>query len=1347
VHLNRAKAEQCKNTRDFEGNKCVEMSAVILARMLRQLVVNYIKTLRNKIYDRCNKGKHIDVAALVAHDDTLTRDVAKAFSDGEVTVQKDASNAGLGVILMVQQGNKLAVETDIERVSTALPRDGKYVMGRALDCSSNASYGAAQTPEGAAVGLLQNPAVCARVRLSTAAPPVLSQLLALGAFAARVLTLEFAEAGAPGAEAVDPRDKDEAASLAKWCRSPAFIRPLDSLQDMCSRTAPPATAFVVSLNGEPVGVTDNEELFARVARAARRQGVLPRDASIVRDAAWRGIAIFVDAGVIVRATLHLPSIHLMPDAVAAAARNSTLLWHELERAGIVDWVDAWEGNEYRVADLVGEVSAYLARADPLERPFSHIIPHPQAFFSTGESTVPFPDHDQGPRVVYQSAMGCQTMCTPSENVWARLDFLSANVLWYPQKPLASTDLARAKGLDDFPMGQNLMIAIANSGGLDQEDALILNEDSQQRGLLRATVLKIERDVAKARGSVDVETFERPGACVQGLRAGVNYDTIGPDGMPCIGAPLRNGDAVVGKTMTSTTELDAAGRPKTVIRDRTRVLECDPSETYYVDKVAVMPKDGRRMVRVRLRTTRIMEEGDKACLTPDHDVLVLHKGWISIADVTTDDAIATLDRTTGSLTYACPSAVWAYEHAGELLAWESTTTSLCVTPDHRMWLAEGGAESHLDWKLVPAARVREDVASVFLHAAPRGVLHTAAAAATAAAATQIPFPGFPDLLAHETAALPLRCAFLQLFAAWIVRGSTTPRPTGHDVFISVYAWNADELVDAARCLGIDARLDAGKHHMHLVGWNMEAQDTFAGLTRLLPWMLELDASDAALLLSTASDASEYMRDQGSWLVRADSAALASDWLVVCAHAGVAVFLDDGYIYPIDERDVAPRRSVVGYHGPVHCVSVPGEVFLVRRHGKLCFTGNSARHGQKGTIGERRRQWDMPFVADGPNAGMTPDAIINVAAMNGRMTIGMLLEMLFSALGLVRGQLVDATPFRNVSARWAIAELCKSGYGVNVNMIDGRTGVMIEGSWFLGPCFYQRLKHMVLDKLAKRQRGLRAALTHQPMGGRSSGEAQRFGPMEALTLLAHGGAFTADDAMRVRSDAHSVPVCLRCGTIVDDHAESLAALIETSGTGAFCRLCRAYTPQVVLATTYCNNLWQREVAGLGVKVTHDMGTGAARCADRTCEEKDDDDDDENKDDKDDKDDDDHVWSETEGAESSAASPSQSPTFTLRSKRLRPQHTQNEPTHAGENAKRPRKSVHFAASLTTEDAEAEAETETECNEGNEGNEVNLDADALRRMWSSGTRAEDVHSNTTTTMCSDLSDILLGDTYAPGD
>jgi len=280
--------------------------------------------------------------------------------------------------------------------------------------------------------------------------------------------------------------------------------------------------------------------------------------------------------------------------------------------------------------------------------------------------------------------------------------------------------------------------------------------------------------------------------------------------------------------------------------------------------------------------------------------------------------------------------------------------------------------------------------------------------------------------------------------------------------------------------------------------------------------------------------------------------------------------------------------------------------------------SSRHGQKGTIGVLLPEEDMPFVASGHNAGMRPDAIISLHCINGRsacspallprelallpplrltartllrthaVTIGKLLEMLFSALGLVRGEFVDATPFRAVNARWALAELLRAGYGTQETMIDGTSGVPMERPWFIGSCFYQTLKHMVLDKITVRQRGQRAVLTRQPLDGRANQGGQRMGEMEKDAFLAHGAAFALDDRSRIASDAHTALVCTRCGHVGDSKEETLRDLsAAAAGTAVsdVCRLCGARDTMVSLPTTYCySRLLLPELATCGIKVVH-------------------------------------------------------------------------------------------------------------------------------------------------------------------
>jgi DNA-directed RNA polymerase beta subunit len=214
----------------------------------------------------------------------------------------------------------------------------------------------------------------------------------------------------------------------------------------------------------------------------------------------------------------------------------------------------------------------------------------------------------------------------------------------------------------------------------------------------------------------------------------------------------------------------------------------------------------------------------------------------------------------------------------------------------------------------------------------------------------------------------------------------------------------------------------------------------------------------------------------------------------------------------------------------------------------------------------------------------------------MTIGKLLEILMSSLGLVRGEFVDATPFRSVNARWAINELLKSGYGAEETMVDGISGEVMARPWFIGSCFYQTLKHMVLDKITVRQRGQRAILTRQPLDGRANQGGQRFGEMEKDAFLAHGAAFSLDDRSRIASDAHNALVCSKCGQICDLKEESLISKAQGDKKSVKvksedeCLLCGAANSMVLLPSTYCySRLLIPEIATCGIKVKHFFSGG--------------------------------------------------------------------------------------------------------------------------------------------------------------
>ena len=189
--------------------------------------------------------------------------------------------------------------------------------------------------------------------------------------------------------------------------------------------------------------------------------------------------------------------------------------------------------------------------------------------------------------------------------------------------------------------------------------------------------------------------------------------------------------------------------------------------------------------------------------------------------------------------------------------------------------------------------------------------------------------------------------------------------------------------------------------------------------------------------------------------------------------------------------------------------------------------ASRHGQKGTIGIVLPASDMPFTKD----GIRPDIIINPHAIPSRMTIGQLKETLLGKVLVQLGLFGDGTSFSDLPLSKIGDALEASGYERNGNEVltNGMTGEQLETSIFFGPCFYQRLKHMVNDKMHARSIGPMVRLTHQPAEGRSRDGGLRFGEMERDCMISHGATRFIQDRTYYASDKFSVPVCNKCGMI--------------------------------------------------------------------------------------------------------------------------------------------------------------------------------------------------------------------------
>ncbi|KAK2995065.1 hypothetical protein RJ640_028235, partial [Escallonia rubra] len=264
----------------------------------------------------------------------------------------------------------------------------------------------------------------------------------------------------------------------------------------------------------------------------------------------------------------------------------------------------------------------------------------------------------------------------------------------------------------------------------------------------------------------------------------------------------------------------------------------------------------------------------------------------------------------------------------------------------------------------------------------------------------------------------------------------------------------------------------------------------------------------------------------------------------------------YMGPKGETAVVDRVALFSDKSNNKCFK-----FMIR-HTRRPEVGDkfSSRHGQKGVCGTIIQQEDFPF----SERGICPDLIMNPHGFPSRMTVGKMIELLGSKAGVSSGKFHYGSAFGEQSGHAdrveAISEtLVKHGFSYNGKdfIYSGITGMPLQAYIFMGPIYYQKLKHMgvyltresdhpdlldlinlcaqafasyvVLDKMHARGNGPRVMITRQPTEGRSKNGGLRVGEMERDCLIAYGTSMLIYERLMISSDPFEVQVCRKCGLL--------------------------------------------------------------------------------------------------------------------------------------------------------------------------------------------------------------------------
>ena len=231
--------------------------------------------------------------------------------------------------------------------------------------------------------------------------------------------------------------------------------------------------------------------------------------------------------------------------------------------------------------------------------------------------------------------------------------------------------------------------------------------------------------------------------------------------------------------------------------------------------------------------------------------------------------------------------------------------------------------------------------------------------------------------------------------------------------------------------------------------------------------------------------------------------------------------------------------------------------------------ASRHGQKGVLGILAKNEDLPYTEQ----GISPDVLINPHAFPSRMTVGMMMESVTGKAAAVRGKQFDGSAFVGEKMDVVKEILDKAGfkYSGKEKMYDGRTGKSFLVDVFIGVVYYQKLHHMVSDKIHARARGQVQMLTKQPTEGRARGGGLRFGEMERDCLIAYGASMLLKDRLLDESDKTEVLVCEKCG---------LTGFHDARKRKFVCAQCGDTAPISSVSVAYAFKLLLQEILSLNI-----------------------------------------------------------------------------------------------------------------------------------------------------------------------
>lgn len=919
----------------------------------------------------------------------------------------------------------------------------------------------------------------------------------------------------------------------------------------------------VFLNGNLIGVVEDQGTALTFLQHSKH--VLKR---IPYHVSFSGeeneIHVFCDEGRLIRpffVASKLPSIESL--------RNKK--WELLQREGVIVWLDAHELENKMVAMYPHEITP--------ETDLCEI--HPCLLLGICASMMPFADHTQSPRICYHASMVKQSIGIYSGTNEIRADTV-AHILSYPEKPIVRSHVEEWFGMDELPCGNNVIVAIACYGGWNQEDSIILNKSSVERGLFRSFSYRTLVVEEKKKTSSHLESITLPPANIR-IRS-FHYDKLDANGIVVPGVYVGSGDVIVGKTSLRQVK---SGREEMV--DTSVVIKNGEEGT--VDKVfCTTTPDGYKMIKIKIRNLKIPEIGDKLCSN------CAQKGTIGMtlsredmpftADGIVPDIIINplcfpanvhvgfadgLSRPIQTILEE-QSLVWSFDVGQQIPIYSYSMGGECkgdsniirltrrdqktidCTPDHKFLVWN---KIKFSWKAAKDLLLSSDklVCGVDLPVDEQCPLEKK----WFYTLQNVTFSGISDSDRKATMALFRITGYIfgvslnpkQSLEEEVLESDLFMIPSGVDLHVTHGSSFFEKLFDPnspksfireflASFFGVLLQID---HEKKQLIWETDFIHTtvVSRVCRILMTVFDISCSvqeTKSKIILCILDPISFSEKMG---VRYDP---DFSFRLTVFKAYLIQRPTTSFSFPDFWRTVVFARED---HPPFWLQEIVNRETLIGKTKVYCI-GVLKTHS---------------FLAE---------SMVVQNCIPSRMTINQLMESLGGKSAVMKGKYRYSTTFSQHSTNIVDSlkqELMEMGYEKNGNewMISGISGKPLDAEIFIGPCYYHRLKHLVGSKIHARNHGKVSQLTQQPLEGRSRDGGLRFGEMERDAMISHGNSRFLLERLFDMSDPFQVPICRECGAMPPSNSS--------------CSVCEG-TDIVLVPLPYACKLLFQELNAMGIRI---------------------------------------------------------------------------------------------------------------------------------------------------------------------